>query len=166
MHRRPISAGETDQRCFQREPLTPTRIYGLWPVPRAAYQLAALRQPRVLGPAGAGGSLGRAQRGAQRPSPGRRGEALSETRAPARLRGWAPPDSPHKPLAKREREAGCRVVPPRTSRSPPGAAPASPRLPDDTPLTGSRREGGVGPSRKGQIPVKHSRRGSQGIRVP
>ena len=46
LHRRPITAGETDQRYFQKEAVTPTSIYGLWPGPRATYQLAA---PGVLG---------------------------------------------------------------------------------------------------------------------
>lgn len=93
----------------------------LWTLARASSHLPVGR---------AGGPRGlRAAWGGQRPSPESRGGALFETSTPARLRSWTPPDSPHKPRVKREREAGCPVVPPLTARSPPGAARAAQHLP-------------------------------------
>lgn len=59
-------------RCDQKEPLTPTRTYGLWRVPRAADQLAA------LGPA----EGPRARGGRGQPGEGKEAGAATQPGAP------------------------------------------------------------------------------------
>lgn len=146
LHRRPITAGDTDQRYFQKEPVTPS-IYGLCPGPRATYQLAA---PGVLGDFGlreGGNDAARSFKGepSSRRAPklgrgaGRHRTHLTNPEVSGRGKRAAP-WSHHAPLGLRQAPLG-----------PPSACRTVPRWP------GAPGEVTSAPARKCQIPVKYWR---------